>query len=388
MRFEVLATLLALLAVGSLAEGQVANLTDSDYQSYFDSHDLVIVKLFAPWCGHCKQLAPKYVQAAKESAEKKKPYTFAEIDCTKNPKAQSHFNVSGFPTLKVLRKGKVVATYNDERTTEALIEYMDIAAGLAKAKIYVVSLTEADYEKYLSSSKELVMVHFTKKRCTKCKEFAKEFERTAKAAAKDSKPYIFAQIDCSQSTAVAKKYNVTKFPTVKLINRNTVEDYTGEKKEKDIIKFLDTRSGLVAGAGDVIEITDSTFMSYVNGSKMVMLKLFAPWCGHCKKLAPEYERAAKIAKTQNRPYAFGQIDCTVHKVASEYFKIRGYPTLKIVQNGKIDEYSGERTTEDIIKFMDDRSGIVGIKELKSLDEIKAAVANSVFRVRFVRRLIC
>lgn len=93
---------------------------------------------------------------------------------------------------------------------------------------------------------------------------------------------------------------------------------------------------------------------------MLFLNPVAPWCGHCKRLAPEYAKAAGVLKRADPPVPLAKVDCTSEAggkdICSE-FGVQGYPTLKIFKGGEFaQEYNGPREADGIVKYMKSQVG--------------------------------
>ena len=67
-----------------------------------------------------------------------------------------------------------------------------------------------------------------------------------------------------------------------------------------------------------------TFLTQEN-SALVMF--YAPWCGHCKRMKPEYAKAASSMKERGVPGKLAAVDTTIHRALGQRFEIRGYPTI-------------------------------------------------------------
>jgi thiol-disulfide isomerase/thioredoxin len=336
------------------------------------------------WCGHCKALAPNYEKLA---TELKGEVTIAKCDATKNMKlavracaragaaaaaaaawllqgltifcrrrAQERFGANSYPTIKWLQDGKMY-THEGERSIEKLTEFVKAGAGGGR-------------------------------------HFVAPVMRDADVPAQGG-------FESAESAAIPKK---GKTPEPKKVAKS-----------------------------DVLVVTDSTFTEEFKKGPM-LLEFYAPvrggclgrtccfmvlsgrgvsqWCGHCKNLAPHYEKLATALKgkhtiakcdaTENtqlavrarsarcgasylarlarhflsltrvhflREHVCPRVGCarcshfpstlvraTAHAArAQERFGANSYPTIMYLDDGRMYTYEGERTVEKLTEFLDVRA---------------------------------
>lgn len=186
-------------------------------------------------------------------------------------------------------------------------------------------------------------------------------------------------MDATADESLAQKYNIGGFPTIKVFgaDKKSPTDYQGArtadaitteamKATSNLVKTRKTgksngkSSGSSKSKGSksaVVALDETNFNALVlESNDMWMVEFYAPWCGHCKALAPEWERAA--ATLQNDGIRLGAVDATAHQALASQYGVKGYPTIKVFNAGpkdtnkkkKGDDYNGPREADGIVDY--------------------------------------
>ncbi|GAB7363289.1 hypothetical protein MBLNU230_g3570t1 [Neophaeotheca triangularis] len=457
---------LGLMGLSALAAASdVHELGKDTFEPFVKEHDLVLAEFFAPWCGHCKALAPEYEEAA--TSLKEKDIALAKVDCTEHQDLCMEYGVEGYPTLKVFRGPENISPYTGQRKAPAIVSYM------TKQSMPSVSLLEnGDQLEEFKTADKVVLVGFfgadDKSSNTTFGEVADDLRDTflfgatsdeALAKAEGvSQPAIvlYKSFDEGKNTFAESftKDSITEFAATAatpLIGEVGPETYAGymaagiplayifadtpeeraslseelkpvAEAQKGKINFatIDAKAfGQHAGnlnlevgkwpafgiqdtaknqkfpypaAGSASNLSAKKITSFVedfvagkiepsiksepipekqegpvtvvvaknyqdivmDDNKDVLLEFYAPWCGHCKALAPKYDELAGLySGSHSDKIVVAKVDATANDVPDE---IQGFPTIKLYKAGEKDEpvdYSGSRTVEDLANFIRD-----------------------------------
>uniref|UniRef100_A0A7S3QJF4 Thioredoxin domain-containing protein n=1 Tax=Chaetoceros debilis TaxID=122233 RepID=A0A7S3QJF4_9STRA len=112
-------------------------------------------------------------------------------------------------------------------------------------------------------------------------------------------------------------------------------------------------------------VLDPINYSEVTENKLVFLKFFAPWCGHCKAMADDWEKLGEVMES-NPDLVIGEVDCTAEgaDLCSRH-GVEGFPTLKYGDAEALSDYDGGRDYESLEKFA--QSGIKVTCSPKNID---------------------
>jgi protein disulfide-isomerase A1 len=463
-------SLLVLLAVGAFAAvhaEEVVTLTGKNFDEIVYSADFIVVEFYAPWCGHCKKLAPEYEKAAEALKKSGSTAVLAKMDATEddNKAVAGKFGVKGYPTLKIFRKGsKEPADYQGPREADGIVNYVNKASGppsvlistaeeakmaVDKADVVVVGVVDAidsafhtTFNKVASALVEEFNFHHTtdgsilptaapsspavyvykkfdegiatfdgalevdkivefikKKAVPLVSELNKEnrdglrrlftlplpkvisfidYKKTPEAetairaalteAAKETEEMVMVMGDVTDNEGALKFFGIEEdaLPALVIHDSSNDKKYVTPKVEAADIatKLAAFKSGELKASiksedvpasndGPVYTLVASEFEEKVFGEKKdVLIEFYAPWCGHCKKLAPIYEEVGEAFKADSN-VVIAKMDATANDIPGSGFNVKGFPTLYFVKGstGEIMSYSGDRSKDDMIKYV-------------------------------------
>lgn len=104
---------------------------------------------------------------------------------------------------------------------------------------------------------------------------------------------------------------------------------------------------------DVAVLKESNFSDVVSKNRYVLVEFYAPWCGHCQRLVPEYAAAATELKGE---VVLAKVDATEENDLAQKFEVQGFPTLLFFIDGVHKQYPGQRTKEAIVSWIKRKTG--------------------------------
>nr|GLL29443.1 probable protein disulfide-isomerase A6 [Ipomoea trifida] len=226
----------------------------------------------------------------------------------------------------------------------------------------VVVLTEENFEKEVGQDRA-ALVEFYAPWCGHCKKLAPEYEKLGESF-KKAKSVLIGKVDCDEHKSLCSKYGVSGYPTIQWFPKGSLEPkkYEGARTAEALTEFVNTEAGtnvkLAAIPSNVVVLTSENFAEIVlNEKKDVLVEFYAPWCGHCKHLAPTYEKVATAFKL-DEDVVIANCDADKYKDLGEKYGVSGFPTLKFFPKGNKDgeDYEGGRDLDDFVNFINEKCG--------------------------------
>jgi len=102
------------------------------------------------------------------------------------------------------------------------------------------------------------------------------------------------------------------------------------------------------------ETKAETFEEKLDSSSPQLVLFYADWCGHCKKLMPEWDKAADEVNKKDKPRMIkvdvGGKEAAQQELVKKY-GVDGYPTIILFKDGQWNAYNGDRTKAALLSAL-------------------------------------
>jgi len=304
------------------------------------------------------------------------------------------------------------------RSLTSLLLTLPLISAFYGSNDKVVNLTPSNFNDKVANSDELWLIEFYAPWCGHCKSLTPAWKQAAEEL--DGVVNIGA-VDADQHRDLGGKFGVQGFPTIKIFgaNKNKPKDYNGGrdassivdtafKELRQMVKDKKNGGGSSGGSGnsnnnnkqekkrsknvgdkDVVILTDSNFDKKViedEGTAWIV-EFYAPWCGHCQRLEPEWNDAAtELKQKTNGKVRLGKVDCTQEQGLQSRFGVQGFPTIKVFNVGmknSPEDYNAGRTASDIIQ-----TGLVMFESVRDPPELRQLLDQETFDEKCQNAQLC
>ncbi|KAK6629815.1 hypothetical protein RUM43_003635 [Polyplax serrata] len=352
-------------------EGKVVQYSTKTFPINVNKNNHFIM-FYAPWCGYCKRLHPTWEQLADMlNDDPENQIVIAKVDCTVDNNLCMENDVTGYPTLKFFKMGSTKGIkFRGTRDLPSLTSFLNEQLGKTPGDMIkttpvttngLTELTDASFNDFVQKGK--FFIKFYAPWCGYCQKLAPMWEDLAKSLENDENVGI-AKLDCTIHRTVCNTLEIKGYPTLlwmqdgKVVSSIEVEKYQGQRTESELKSYVNKmKEGVKSDeesetTGGMVMLNSDNFESGI-AEGLSFVKFFAPWCGHCKRLAPIWNELNK--KIEGIPNVrLVKVDCTVDnsKELCNEQEVEGFPTLYLYKNGdKISEYNGSRNLEDLYEFL-------------------------------------
>ncbi|XP_067266519.1 dnaJ homolog subfamily C member 10 [Chanodichthys erythropterus] len=176
-------------------------------------------------------------------------------------------------------------------------------------------------ENFPSHEKEPWLVDFFAPWCPPCRALLPELR---KASVQLFGQLKFGTLDCTVHEGLCNMYNIHAYPTTVIFNKSSIHEYEGHHSADGILEFIEDLVNPV-----VVTLTPESFQELVKrrkSSETWMVDFYAPWCGPCQALLPEWRRMARML---SGIVNVGTVDCQRHHSFCQSESVRAYPEIRL-----------------------------------------------------------
>lgn len=239
------------------------------------------VEFYAPWCGHCKQLAPIWEQLAELYAPYSDQLQIVRLDADANREIGGRYRISGFPTLKMFNPGdKIPRDYQGGREMANFVKFLEYATGIKNNAFdttdYVTYMSDDDLLDTLKGKHGIFAI--TASWCGYCKQLKPIWSELAKIFKNDKDQLIIGDVVTTSVTAdnIVEKFNVQSFPTIIYIDPSdeyavNPEIYSGGRSIDELLEFINSKTHINRDANGRL-FNDAGKIDYFDSKLQILFK--------------------------------------------------------------------------------------------------------------------
>ncbi|XP_071441753.1 dnaJ homolog subfamily C member 10-like [Hetaerina americana] len=263
-------------------------------------------------------------------------FHIGRINCIREATLCQEMHINRYPMIAVFKSGGAVL--RDEPPYEfhhgrrdSAPDLADFARESAEAP-YVRSLTPSDFvwgtRGLRVNSPGSWVVDFFAPWCPPCLRLIPEFRRASRALGGN---VSLGMVDCTTHVELCRSRGIRSYPTLMLFT-SSGEDHTyqGGHTARDLVEFVRDMLDPI-----VLKLTEDNFYTNVGkklASEMWIVDFFAPWCGPCQQLAPQWRKLAKMVSDMENVH-IGEVNCEMEAGLCGQQGIRSYPTIRLYPMG-------------------------------------------------------
>ncbi|KAJ4141325.1 Protein disulfide-isomerase erp38 [Fusarium equiseti] len=238
-------------------------------------------------------------------------------------------------------------------------------AATVAAKSAVIELLPSNFDDIVLKSGKPTLVEFFAPWCGHCKKLAPVWEDLANTY-EHTKDVQIAKVDADAQRELGKRFGIQGFPTLKFFDGKSAkpEEYKSGRDLESLTNFIVEKTGVkpkkkLEMPSEVTYLNDATFSKAIGGDKHVLVAFTAPWCGHCKTLAPTWEDlATTFVNDKNVLIAKVDAEAPNSKVTAEQQGVKSYPTIKWFPAGSKEPvaYESGRTEQAFVDWINEHAG--------------------------------
>jgi len=139
-----------------------------------------------------------------------------------------------------------------------------------------------------------------------------------------------------------------------------------------LVVSLNAKKSAYEKSEGVLVLTEKNYDLAVEEFDYILVYFYAPWCGHCKALGPEFVKAGQMLKEKDSTIKLGKVDGTEENELMDKHGVTGYPSLKLYRKGKLVPYTGGRMAPEMVSWLEKKIGPPS-KVLSTVKDVKSFV---------------